>query len=285
MLKNILGAHVSIAGGAASAFLEAEKIGCQVMQIFTKNSNQWLVKELSLSEITKFKQEAKRTKIKVVAHDSYLINLASPNKFLQKKSSEALLIELRRCDLLEIPFLVMHPGSHLGQGEEVGLKLVAENLNKILNNNELKVKILLETTAGQGTNLGHKFEQLAKIRELVDKKAQIGFCLDTCHIFTAGYDLRDKVSYDKMISEFDSILGLKNLIVIHLNDSKKELSSRVDRHEHIGKGFLGKTAFKFILEDERLKHVWKILETPKGDGDVDERADDLLVLQSLLENK
>lgn len=275
-MKNILGVHVSIANGIFSAFSEAESLGCGAMQIFTKNSNQWSAKKLSSDDILKFKEEARRAKIKAVAHDSYLINLASPKSFILEKSISALAEELERCDALNIPYLIMHPGSHMGQGDEVGIKKVAESLNIVLNKKSFKARILLETTAGQGTNLGYSFEQLAEIRKLANKKEQIGFCLDTCHIFAAGYDLRTKMAYEKTILEFDKICGLKNLFAIHINDSKKDLGSRVDRHEHIGKGFLGKDAFKFLLNDERLVSVPKILETP-NDG----RGDDLGVLRGL----
>ncbi|MFH1565062.1 MAG: deoxyribonuclease IV [bacterium] len=275
-MKNILGAHVSIANGIFSAFGEAESLGCDVMQIFTKNSNQWSAKKLNRDDVLKFKEEASRTKIRAIAHDSYLINLASPKSFILEKSINALSEELERCDELDIPYLIMHPGSHMGKGDEIGIKKVAESLNKVLDKNNFKVKILLETTAGQGTNLGYSFEQLAGIRKLVGKKNQIGFCIDTCHIFAAGYDLRTKAAYEKTISDFDKICGLKNLFAIHINDSKKDLGSRVDRHEHIGKGFLGKDAFKFLLNDERLINIPKILETP-NDG----RGDDLGVLRGL----
>lgn len=275
-MKNILGAHVSIANDIFGAFGEAEKLGCGAMQIFTKNSNQWFAKKLDGDDVLKFKKEAGRTKIIAFAHDSYLINLASPKSFILEKSISALAEELERCDELGISYLIMHLGSHMGQGDEVGVKKVAESLNKVLDNNNFKAKILLETTAGQGTNLGYTFEQLAQIRKLVNKKKQIGFCLDTCHIFAAGYDLRTKAVYEKTIADFDKICGLENLFAIHINDSKKDLGSRVDRHEHIGKGLLGKDAFKFLLDDKRLINIPKILETP-AEG----RGNDLGVIKRL----
>lgn len=275
-MKNRLGAHVSIANGIFNAFKEAEAIGCGAMQIFTKNSNQWFAKDLDHADIVKFKEEARRIKITAVAHDSYLINLASSKSFILEKSINGLAGELKRCDQLNIPYLVMHPGSHMKQGEEFGIRQIANSLNKIFNKNSFKVKILLETTAGQGTNLGYRFEQLRDIKKLVKKKNKIGFCLDTCHIFAAGYDLRTKTAYDNTILEFDKFCGLKNLFVIHINDSKKDLASRVDRHEQIGKGFLGQNAFKFLLNDKRLISIPKILETP-SDG----RVNDLAVLRQL----
>lgn len=281
MFKNILGAHVSIAGGVSFAFREAEMLGCEAMQIFTKSSNQWQAKELTVDDIDKFKQEAKRTKIKVVAHDSYLINLASPKDFIYEKSLAAFKEELVRCDQLEIPYLVMHPGSHVGSGEEAGVKKIAASFNRLFAENNFKVKIALETTAGQGTNLGNSFEQLAQIVGLVKNHHQLVYCLDTCHIFTAGYDLRTQEVYEKTMKDFDNVLGLQNLAVIHLNDSKKDLGSRIDRHENIGRGFLGQTAFKLLLNDKRLATVPKILETPLGDGDQDERLQDLKLLRKL----
>jgi deoxyribonuclease-4 len=278
MPDNILGVHVSIAGGLANAFREAEKVDCQVMQIFTKNSNQWSAKKISAEDVEQFKQEAQRTKIMPVAHDGYLINLASPKSWIRKKSIAALNEELVRCDQLGIPYLIIHPGSHLGKGEKEGIKKIADGLNQILNKSKFKAKILLETTAGQGTNLGYKFEQLADIRKLIKKKNQIGFCLDTCHIFAAGYDLRKKQVYAKTIKEFDQVAGLKNLYIIHANDSKKELGSRVDRHEHIGQGLIGKEAFKLLLSDKKLINIPKILETPK------DRVNDLKILKKLKDN-
>lgn len=275
-MKNRLGAHVSIANGLFNAFKEAEAIGCEAMQIFTKNSNQWFAKSLGATDIVKFKEEALRTKITAVAHDSYLINLASSANSLLEKSINGLTQELKRCDQLHIPYLVMHPGAHMKQGEEFGIKQVASSVNKIFDKNSFKVKILFETTAGQGTNLGYRFEQLRDIKTLIAKQNKIGFCLDTCHIFAAGYDLRTKPAYEKTILEFDKICGLKNLFVIHINDSKKDLASRVDRHEQIGKGFLGQNAFKFLLNDKRLISIPKILETP-----YDGRQNDLGILKKL----
>jgi deoxyribonuclease-4 len=248
----LLGAHMSIAGGAFNAFAQGEHFGCTTIQIFTKSSNQWKAKELTDEEIEKYHAEQEKTGIDpVIAHDSYLINLGSPDKALIKKSREAFLIEMNRCETLKIPVLVTHPGSHLGEGEEWGIKRIAESISWLHKKTEgFKVKIALETTAGQGTNLA--------------------VCLDTCHIFAAGYDITTKKAYEQTISEFDRIIGLDRLAAIHFNDSKKELGSRVDRHNHIGEGFIGEEPFGFFMRDKRFQKIPKLLETPKGDnGEMD----------------
>jgi len=268
----LLGAHMSVAGGAFKAFGHGEKYGCTAIQIFTKSSNQWKAKELSDDDIDKYFSEQERTGIKmVVAHDSYLINLGSPDEAMLQKSRDAFLIEMQRCETLKIPYLVTHPGSHLGQGEEWGVKRIAESLSWLHEQTEgFKVKIALETTAGQGTNLGYKFEQISSMIKQASQPERLAVCLDTCHIFAAGYDIRTKTEYDKTISEFDRIIGLERLAVIHMNDSKKDLGSRVDRHNHIGEGFIGENAFGFIMKDKKLSEIPKLLETPKGDdGEMD----------------
>ncbi len=268
----LLGAHMSIAGGAFNAFLHGEKFGCTTIQIFTKSSNQWRAKELTDEELAKFHTEQKRTGINsVIAHDSYLINLCSPDKALLKKSREAFLIEMERCEKLRIPHLVTHPGSHIDQGEDWGVKRIAESISWLHERTEgFKVRITLETTAGQGSNLGHKFEQIASMIEQSSHPERPAVCLDTCHIFAAGYDITTREAYEKTISEFERIIGLERLAVIHVNDSKKGLGSRVDRHEHIGKGEIGKEPFAFFMRDKRFEKIPKLLETPKGtDGDMD----------------
>lgn len=268
----LLGAHMSIAGGAFNAFAQGERFECTTIQIFTKSSNQWRAKELTEEEIEKYHAEQKRTKIDpVIAHDSYLINLGSPDKALIKKSRDAFLVEMQRCEVFKIPYLVTHPGSHLGKGEEWGIKRIAESISWLHENTEgFKVKIALETTAGQGTNLGYKFEQIASMIEQSSQPERLAVCLDTCHIFAAGYDITTQKAYDKTMSEFDRIIGLKRLAVIHFNDSKKELGSKVDRHNHIGEGFIGEKPFGFFMRDKRLAKIPKLLETPKGDdGEMD----------------
>ncbi len=275
MKKNepLIGAHKSIAGGVYKAFKEGEASGCRTMQIFTKNGSRWSGKPISDADAKKFKDEAERTGIwPVVSHDSYLINLASPKEELLKKSIAAFLDEMERCELLGLPYLIMHPGSHVGSGEEAGLQKVAESFNTLFDMaSGFKVKALIETTAGQGTNLGYSFEHLRTIYDAVKQNDRLGYCYDTCHTFVAGYDITTKAAYEKTMSGFDSLLGIENLLCFHFNDAKKGLGSKVDRHEHIGEGTLGDAPFKFIMQDERFAAVPKILETPK-EKDVDRDA-------------
>lgn len=263
----LLGAHMSIAGGIFKAFAEGERVGCTAIQVFTKSSNQWRAKPLTEQDLEAYRAEQKRTGIApVIAHDSYLINLGSPDEALLEKSRLALLEELNRCEALNIPYLVTHPGSHVGQGEEWGLGQIARSLDWLHERADgFKAKIALETTAGQGSGLGHKFEQLAKMMELSKNPERIKVCIDTCHLFAAGYDISTLEGYEKTIAEFDRIIGLKCLAAIHLNDSKKGLGSRVDRHEHIGKGAIGLEAFGFFMRDKRFEKIPKLLETPKED--------------------
>ena len=268
MTKNILvGAHMSIAGGVFNAFSHGEKFGCDTIQIFVKSSNQWKAKPLANEEIEKCFAEQKRTGIQpVVAHDSYLINLCSPDPALLEKSRQAFLIEMERCEKLGIPYLVTHPGSHMKTGEDEGVNKIAESINWLLERTDgYNVKITLETTAGQGTNLGYKFEQIASMIDKTKQPDRLAVCFDTCHAFAAGYDISTKEGYEQTWREFDRIIGLGKLAVLHLNDSKKVLGSRVDRHQHIGEGELGRKVFELIMQDERFAQIPKILETPKGD--------------------
>ena len=256
---------MSIAGGIYNAPLRGREVGCSTIQIFTKNSNQWNAKKLTKEEIQQFKTNQIKTRIfPIIAHDAYLINIASPDDKIHSKSMDALYIEIKRTEVLGLPYLIMHPGAHLGSGEKNGLIKIAETLN-ILNDKtkNFKIKILLETTAGQGTTLGYKFEHFACIFEGIKNKDRLGVCLDTSHIFAAGYDIRTEKGYDETIKTFDKIIGLEKVKVFHLNDSKKPLGSRVDRHEHIGKGFIGEEGFKYLLKDERFTSHPMILETPK----------------------
>jgi len=268
----LLGAHMSIAGGAYNAFAQGEEAGCTSIQIFTKSSNQWKAKELTDEEIEKYHEEQKRSGINpVVAHDSYLINLGSPDAALLTRSREAFLVEMKRCEAFKIPFLVTHPGSHLNKGEEWGVTRIAESLSWLHQKTDgFKVRIALETTAGQGSNLGYKFEQIASMISQAEGSERLAVCLDTCHIFAAGYDITTETAYNKTISEFDRIIGLDKLTVLHFNDAKKGLGSRIDRHEHIGKGEIGEKAFGFFMRDKRFAKIPKLLETPKGDdGEMD----------------
>ena len=282
----LLGAHMSIAGGVYNAVIDGKRATCDVIQIFTKQSNQWKAKELTGDDVERFFTEQKETGVKVAcAHDSYLINLASPDEALFAKSCGAFKIELERCDRLKIKQLVMHPGSHVGSGEETGLKRIGSAINKIFDQlPDSKTSVCLETVAGQGTNLGYNFEQLAQIIDLVEDKTRLSVCLDTCHVFAAGYPLQDPGEYRKTMKEFDNILGLKRLKIIHFNDSKKPFASKKDRHEHIGEGELGLEPFRNILNDHRLDTVPKILETPKSE-DLHEDIENLKLLRSLIDKK
>ena len=282
----LLGAHMSISGGLYRAPLNGREAGCKAIQIFTRNRNRWKSKELSTREIDLFHKACKETSIRVVAaHSSYLINLASTRSHVFEKSVHALLQELERVERLEIPFLVMHPGAHVGGGEKQGLAQIAGALNGVLQRtSDYRVKILLETTAGQGTSLGYRLEQLAEILEITESRGRLGICLDTCHAFAAGYDFRTEKAYKQFLREFDRILGLTRLGLLHINDSKKGLGSRVDRHEHLGAGCIGLKAFSFFLNDPKLAHLPFLIETPKGknkDG-LDWDRVNLNVLRSLI---
>lgn len=260
------GAHVSITGGIFNAPQNGKDVTCEVIQIFTKNQQQWRVKPLTDEEVEQFKAEEKRTGVKAVCvHASYLINLGGFDKQKLYLSRQNFIAEMERAEALGIPYLVIHPGSHLDEGEQKGLQRISASLNFVFDKcPDFKLKILLETTAGQGTNLGYTFEQLAAMKSKVEAQKRIGVCLDTCHIFAAGYELRSEEGYEKTVSELDKIIGCEQVSVIHVNDSKKEFGSRRDRHEHIGEGEIGIDAFKFLMNDSRFTDVSMILETPKG---------------------
>lgn len=283
----LIGAHVSISGGLHKAFPLAADIGCTAVQIFTKNASQWNAKPLQDKEIQQFKAAWEASGIRmVVAHDSYLINLATPDDALLEKSRSAMRIEVERCEQLGIPSLVMHPGSHVGSGEEAGLRRVAESFDAIHRQTSgYQTKILVETTAGQGTNLGWQFEQIARIFEHVAQPERLGVCFDTCHAFAAGYDIRTEAAYRQTMAEFDRIIGLARLNAIHVNDSVKPLGCRVDRHEAIGKGHIGLDGFRWLMNDPRLADIPKILETPKGGDPVASDQENLSKLRALLETE
>jgi deoxyribonuclease IV len=279
----LLGAHVSIAGGLFNAPIRGKEIGCSAIQIFTKNQRQWKHAPLTEEQIEQYKNELTKSCIKIViAHDSYLINLCSPDKNNLHKSRESFIFELARCQALGISGLVFHPGAHMDLGEKKGLSLIAESINIGLEKfPEINTKLLLETTAGQGTSLGYRFEQLEQIIRKIDAKEKVGVCIDTCHIFAAGYDIRTSESYQVTFKKFDDIIGLNKLGVFHLNDSKKEFGSRVDRHERIGEGKIGLEAFRLIMNDLRFKNVPKILEIPGGENCYKQ---DIALLESLVKN-
>jgi len=257
---------MSIAGGVARALLRGKAVGCACIQIFTKSNVQWAAKRLKKAEIAAFKENCADTGIRpVVAHNCYLINLGSPERPLAEKSFRSFLMELRRCEALGLPAIIAHPGSHTGSGEAAGLRRITKAMDRLLSETDgLKVKVLVETTAGQGSALGGRFEHLAEIVSGVRRKSRIGVCFDTCHAFAAGYDFRTEETYQRTMAEFDSLVGVKRIEAFHFNDAKQGLGSRVDRHEHIGYGKLGRNAFRLILQDARFASVPKILETPKG---------------------
>ncbi|MFH1675058.1 MAG: deoxyribonuclease IV [Pseudomonadota bacterium] len=283
----LLGAHFSIAGGLHKALLTAKRYGCTALQLFTKNSNTWKERIVTDDEIDQFRQARKDTGITAIAsHTSYLINPASPEGQKHHMSKEALVHELERSASLDIPYVVLHPGAHMESGEEKGCIRVAGSINEIFDRvPHSGTRLLLETTAGQGTNIGYTFEQLALIIEHIKDKDRIGICFDTCHTFAAGYDIRTPEAYAKTMEKFDGIIGLDNLYVIHMNDSKKGLGSRIDRHEHIGKGEIGAAAFKEIMNDKRLETIPKILETPKGKGEKDYDKINLEVLRNMVDER
>lgn len=285
-MKILLGAHTSIAGGVDKAVERAAKIGCTTFQLFTKNSNQWNAKPLSEQVVQNYKRLVKDKNLKpIIAHDSYLINLCAKDKTILKKSREAFIDELIRCEVLGIDYLNFHPGSHMGMGEGDGIKLIAESINIAHEKTKgFRVKSMIETTAGQGTSIGYKFEQIKKIIDLVEDKKRLAVCVDTCHIFAAGYDIRTEKGYLKTFEEFDEIIGLKYLKAFHINDSKKGLGERIDRHEHIGKGKIGLRGFRFLMNDERFLSIPKILETPKGE-DMKEDVINMRKLKSLIKRK
>lgn len=274
---------MSISGGAFNALLYGEELGCTTIQIFTKNNNQWKAKELTSDDVKRFVENQKKTKISpVVGHNGYLINLASPKENVYDLSMESMYVELKRAELLGLPYLVIHPGSHLGSGEKKGMMKIARSLDRLHRRTKgFKVKICLETTAGQGSAIGYRFEHLAEIIERVKENDRLGVCYDTCHTFAAGYDIRTKKAYQSTFKEFDRIIGFSRLKVIHVNDSLKDLDSRVDRHQHIGEGKIGLGGFRLLMNDKRWAKIPKILETPK-EGETEKDMRNLKVLRSLV---
>jgi deoxyribonuclease-4 len=277
----ILGAHISTAGGAAKAFGRGAEIGCHSMQIFVKSPNQWRAKALADADVESFRAAHVSAPQPIVAHAAYLINLASPKEEVLEKSKAALLDELQRCTALGVSGLVLHPGAHLGEGEDAGIDRIARSLDEVLAaDGSLSTKVLLENTAGQGSTLGSKFGQLQRIIELVDNSDMVGACLDSCHAFSAGYDLRSGAAYRDTMDEFASTVGLARLAVLHLNDSKHPLGSRKDRHENVGAGQIGLEFFARIIHDAALSELPMILETPLGDDGLGHK-NDLEILRNL----
>ena len=275
------GAHMSIAGGLHHAFAAGVEVGCDCLQVFVKNQRQWTAPPLSEEAIRAWTRAARQTRLSpVVAHDSYLINLASPDSAARQKSVNAFVDELTRCEALGIRFLVTHPGAHMGEGEAAGMRRIVTSFKAIHKSTPgYKVRTLLETTAGQGTALGYRFEHLATILDGVADGERMDVCFDTCHVFAAGYDFRRADRYEEMIGEFDRLVGTRRIKCFHMNDSKRELGSRVDRHENIGKGQLGLGAFRLLLNEEQFSNVPMLLETPGGEEGY---RRDLATLRSLL---
>jgi len=278
----MFGSHLSIAGGLENALSQGRDYAMDCVQVFTKNQRQWRVAELTQDQVDRWRYHLKQSGIKqVVSHDSYLINLASPKEETRNKSIDLFREELLRCEHLTIPYLVTHPGSHMKEGEEPGLKRVAEALDQLHDElPELSVITCLEVTAGQGTQLGFRFEHLARLIELVEQSDRVGVCLDTAHLLAAGYDLTTEKATRRVLRELDQMVGLDRVHCIHMNDSKVELGRRVDRHAHIGHGYVGQAGFEVLVNHSRLKKVPKILETPKGESP-DGRPWDVVNLEAL----
>jgi len=257
---------MSIAGGLHRAFYRGRDLGCDCLQIFVKNQRQWSARPLGAQDIRLWERARRQTRLEpVLAHAGYLINLACPDARIRRRSIHALIDEANRCEQLGIRELIVHPGSHRGAGRDAGLARVIAGLDEVLERTSRgSVRIVLETTAGQGSSLGGRFEDLAEILAAVAAPERIGVCLDTCHIHAAGYDLTSPQGYHQTLAQLDALVGLERVVCIHMNDSKTPRGSRVDRHEHIGKGTIGHAGFARLVQDARLAHVPKILETPKG---------------------
>ncbi len=289
--KELVGAHFSISKGLDKAVEEAASFGSRTLQVFSKNASTWKEKEISKSVADKFKQSIEKNRIvKVASHTSYLINPAVSEDEKKVKSENALINEFKRCHALGIEYIVQHPGSHMGAGESQGIKNAASMIRRVFENindhDDFKgmknIFLLLETTAGQGRGIGHTFEHIAEIIELSGHENRIGVCLDTCHIFAAGYDIRTEKEYTKTMTAFDRVVGISRLAMIHMNDSKKGLGERVDRHEHIGEGLIGPETFRLIMEDAQLSNIPKILETPKKKDGVEWDAKNIETLRAFL---
>ena len=284
----LFGAHMSVAGGCHNALIAAKEHDFETVQLFTKNNNQWNAKDLTDDDIKQFRDLLKSSKLKYpTAHDSYLINLASPDPVLYQRSLEAFVIEVQRAEALGLSYLVMHPGTPTDGDDEAGLQRIIAAFDLVhARCTGCKVKVLLETTAGQGKSLGWRFEHLAAILDQVKESKRLGVCLDTCHVLAAGYPLAPQAEYEKTMKEFDRLIGFAHLKGFHMNDSKKPLGSRVDRHEHIGQGHLGLEPFRLLVNDPRFEKVPMIMETPKeGPNGEDMDVTNLKTLRDLVGKK
>ena len=280
----LVGAHVSIAGGIEKAFARGEAIGGTAIQVFTRNASRWQAKPLADEAVTAFRVAREKSDIGyVAAHDSYLINLASPDPHLRNKSIAAFIDEIERCSQLGIADLVMHPGAHVGAGYEPGMNTLIESFKAVFAQAPDDVRVLVENTAGQGTCFGARFEELA---EILDRLPQhnLAICFDTCHAFAAGYDLSSVAGYEATMDEFERLIGTERIALFHCNDSKKPLGSRVDRHDHVGRGLIGRDGFQGLMQDQRFTAVAKIIETPPGDDHCDDLAN-LALLRQLAGDK
>jgi deoxyribonuclease-4 len=279
----LLGAHMSIAGGLHLAFVRMREVKGEALQVFLRNERRWEMRPLTLEAIASFRRAHEESgNVPIAAHDSYLINLAAPDPVLRDRSIGAFAEELRRGETLGISFLITHPGSHLGQGVEAGLERFVRGMDRSVSaSSTSSIAVLIETTAGQGTNLGSTFEEIAFILGRARHGDRLGVCLDTCHCFAAGYDLRTPEAYEETMRRFQEVIGMEKLKYFHLNDSKGALGSRLDRHEHIGKGKIGLAGFELLLRDARFRDHPMVLETPKG-KELKEDKKNLKVLRSLL---
>ena len=276
------GSHMSTGGGVWKAFERGEASGCDIIQIFVKNNMQWAGRAPSDVECARFAEARARSRVSLVfGHTGYLINLGAPNGPNRDKSIDSLIQEIQFAEALGVPFLVLHPGAHLGQGETVGLRRIVAGLNKVLRaTRRAPVRIALENTAGQGTCLGYRMDHLHDIHEGVANPERLGICIDTAHLFAAGYDIRTPKGWNGAMKEVEASVGLDQILAFHLNDSKTELDSRVDRHAHIGQGHIGGEGFRHIVRDRRFRTLPGCLETPKS-ADLHEDVENLAVLRGL----
>lgn len=282
-LELLLGSHVSTGGGLVRALERAEQIQCLSMQVFVKGNTRWQWPAIKPAEASEFRKRFSESPVKAcIAHSIYLVNLSATNAELARKSVTDMVDEVDRCEMYGIPGIVMHPGAHCGAGVEAGIEKIAAGLNLIIEQTpNAACRILLESTAGQGTGIGSEFVHLAEIIKRVERKERVGVCVDTCHLFAAGHELRTREGYDSVWKAFEREIGFDQLFAVHLNDSKKGLGSRVDRHEHIGQGELGLDAFRMLLNDERFRGIPMVLETEK-DPDMEHDKRNLRVLRGLI---
>lgn len=264
--ETCLGFHASIAGGVDNAPGRLAELDCPTGQVFLSNNRQWAVRDLRDGEVEAYRDAAEQLSGPITAHACYLINLAKPEQEAWEKSVKTLTKEVERADVFGIESIVLHPGSHVGSGEEDGIQRIAEGINEVLHRTpEAVTSILLETMAGQGTSLGYRLEQLAAMREQVEDPDRVAYCVDTCHMHAAGYDLSSESGYESAMEDVETILGLERVPVLHLNDSQEPCESRVDRHENIGEGTIGEEGFRCLMNDSRWNGVSKVLETPVDD--------------------